>query len=134
MRLLALVAAVAALAFALALAAPPTAGAAAPAVGGCAVFPAENVWNARVDGLPVHAQSDAFVASIGADRGLHPDFGTNPDYGIPYVVVPSGQATVPVSFEYADESDAGPYPVPSSPPIEGGAGATGDRHVIVVEA
>jgi hypothetical protein len=134
MRLLALVAAVAVAALALALAAPSTAGAAAPAVGGCPMFPADNVWNARVDALPVHPQSDAFVGSIGRDRGLHPDFGTNPDYGIPYVVVPSGQATVPVSFEYADESDAGPYPVPSSPPIEGGAGATGDRHVIVVEA
>ena len=40
---------------------------------------------------------------------------------------------MPVSFEYADESDPGPYPVPPNPPIEGGASATGDRHVLIVE-
>ena len=112
---------------------PMVVGAAQPVVGGCPMFPADSVWNARVDGLPVDARSDAYVASIGRDRGLHPDFGTNPEYGIPYVVVPAGQPTVPVSFEYADESDAGPYPVPPNPPIEGGAGATGDRHVLIVE-
>jgi hypothetical protein len=116
-----------------ALALPLAAGAAQPQVGGCPMFPADSAWNARVDGLPVDSRSDAYVASIGRDRGLHPDFGTNPEYGIPYVVVPSGQATVPVSFEYADESDLGLYPVPANPPIEGGAAATGDRHVLIVE-
>jgi hypothetical protein len=40
--------------------------------------------------------------------------------GIPYVVVPAGTPGVPVSFEYADESDPGPYPIPPDPPIEGG--------------
>jgi hypothetical protein len=116
-----------------AVAVPLIAGAAEPRVGGCPLFPADNVWNARVDALPVHEQSDAFITSIGRDRGLHPDFGTNPDYGIPYVVVPADQAAAPVSFEYADESDAGPYPVPASPPIEGGSSASGDRHVLIVQ-
>jgi len=40
---------------------------------------------------------------------------------------------VPVSFEYADESDKGPYPIPRGVPIEGGRGSDGDRHVIVVD-
>jgi hypothetical protein len=44
------------------------------------------------------------------------------------VIVPSNQATVPVSFDYADESDAGPYPIPMNPPIEAGS----DRHLLVV--
>src|SRR5215212_2455347 len=40
---------------------------------------------------------------------------------------------VPVSFDYADESDPGPYPIPPDAPIEGGASSTGDRHVLVVD-
>jgi hypothetical protein len=67
---------------------------------------------------------------------LHPDFGANWDggpFGIPYVVVPGTQPKVPVTFDYADESDPGPYPIPANAPIEGGANATGDRHVLVVD-
>ena len=49
---------------------------AAAAIAGCAVFPASNPWNQRVDGLPLHAKSDAIVRSIGADETMHPDFGS----------------------------------------------------------
>ena len=38
-----------------------------------------------------------------------------------------------VSFEYADESDRGPYPIPRSVKIEGGRSSTGDRHAIIVD-
>ncbi len=111
---------------------------AAPTVGGCPVFPADNVWNADVSGLPVASDSGAIVASIGAGGHLHPDFGAGlyqgEPIGIPYVVVPSTQSAVPVSFQYADESDAGPYPIPANAPIEGGASSSGDRHVIVVQS
>ena len=41
---------------------------------------------------------------------------------------------MPVSFDYADESDPGPYPIPPDAPIEGGAASTGDRHVLVLDA
>ena len=34
-----------------------------------------------------------------------------------------------VRFEYADESDRGPYPIPASPKIEGGS----DRHILMVQ-
>ncbi len=40
---------------------------------------------------------------------------------------------MPVSFQYAGESDPGPYPIPANAPIEGGASSTGDRHVLVVD-
>jgi hypothetical protein len=40
---------------------------------------------------------------------------------------------VKVSFDYADESDRGKYPIPRNAPIEGGASSDGDRHVIVVD-
>jgi hypothetical protein len=104
-----------------------------PTIGGCPVFPVDNVWNTRVDTVPVDPRSAAYVASIGASTGLHPDFGADPAYGIPFVVVPEGQARVAVSFDYDDESDPGPYPVPADAPIEGGSGSSGDRHVLVVE-
>ncbi|MCC7116834.1 MAG: hypothetical protein IT520_20855 [Burkholderiales bacterium] len=113
------------------------AAAAGPRIGGCEVFPPDSVWNTRVDTLPVHAQSDAWIAEIGATRPLHPDFGTvwnGAPNGIPYVVAPPGTARVRLSFTYDDESDPGPYPIPAGAPIEGGPNATGDRHVLVVDA
>jgi len=53
--------------------------------------------------------------------------------GIPYVVVDGSQSRVPVSFTYDGESDPGPYPIPADAPIEGGAQASGDRHVLVID-
>ena len=38
-----------------------------------------------------------------------------------------------MSFAYADESDPGPYPFPVDVPVEGGAGSSGDRHVLVLD-
>jgi hypothetical protein len=115
--------------------APPTT--AAPAAG-CPTFPADNHWHARVDGLPVHPQSSAYVNSIGAGDGVHADFGSGEwdggPIGIPVTRVAVGQAEVPVSFDYADESDPGLYPVPADAAVEGGAGADGDRHVLVVDS
>jgi hypothetical protein len=121
---------------ALALALPATA-AAAPRVGGCPVFPKDNAWNKRVDELPVASNSDAIVRSIGVDATMHADFGSGiwdgGPIGIPFVTVGGGQPRVHVGFDYASESDKGPYPIPRSVPIEGGRNADGDRHVIVVD-
>jgi hypothetical protein len=101
------------------------------------IFPANNPWNTDISTLPVHANSDNFIASIGASTGMHADFGTvyqGAPNGIPFVVVPAGQAMVPITFvAYPGESDPGPYPVPANAPIEGGPNGTGDRHVIVVD-
>ena len=111
-----------------------------PTLAGCPVFPANNVWNAPVDRLAVDPRSAAYVAAIGAQRTMHPDFGagiwppeTGGPIGIPFIDVPAGQARVEVSFRYADESDPGPYPIPAGAPIEGGPNSAGDRHVLVVE-
>lgn len=106
-------------------------------LGGRLVFPADNPWNQDVSKAPVDPASDAMVASCGATAALHPDFGTvwnGAPNGIPYIVVHSGQTRVPVTFDYADESDPGPYPIPANAPIEGGPTSTGDRHVLVVDA
>jgi len=100
-------------------------------------LPADNVWRADVSKLPVHPRSAAMVASIGASAAMHPDFGSG-NYegvpiGIPVTTVPAGQRKVNVSFEYASESDRGPYPIPATAKIEGGPQADGDRHVIAFD-
>jgi hypothetical protein len=101
---------------------------------GCALFPADNPWNQRVDTLPVASNSSAIIGTIGPGLGLHPDFGSgNWDggpIGIPYNVVTSAQKKVSVRFDYADESDAGPYPIPSKPKIEYGS----DHHLLIVDS
>ncbi len=107
---------------------------------GCPIFPADNVWNAPVDTLPVDANSDLYIATIGAEATLHADWGSGEwppgsgsPIGIPYVDVPGSQPPVPVTFDYEDESDPGPYPIPTDAPIEGGPNSDGDRHVLVLE-
>jgi hypothetical protein len=124
----------------LALALPASVPAAPPELAGCQVFPADNIWNVPVDTLPVDANSAAYVATLGAGTGLHPDFGSgvwppgsDSPIGIPWIDVPGSQTPVPVTFLYDDESDPGPYPIPPDAPIEGGPNATGDRHVLVVD-
>lgn len=101
-----------------------------PAHVGLQVFPADNWWNTDISGEAVDPNSATLIAACGT-QNLHPDFGSS--FGIPYVVVGAGQPKVPVAFDYADESDPGPYPIPPDAPIEGGSNSTGDRHVIVVD-
>jgi hypothetical protein len=96
----------------------------------CSIVPADNPWNQDVSGLPVDPNSDSYIASIGAQTNLHPDFGSNPSYGIPYVVVGPNQPPVPIQFTaFGSESDPGPYPVPLDAPVEAG----GDRHVLTLQ-
>lgn len=103
----------------------------------CEVFPPDNPWNTDISSFSIHPNSNAYLASIGWDEGLHPDFGTTyqgrPN-GIPYVFVDDSQPDVPVVFyAYRDESDLGPYPIPPDAPIEGGNFGRGDRHVLVLD-
>jgi hypothetical protein len=120
------------------LATPATAAdRSAPRVGPCPVFPATSAWNQRVDRLPAAKDSATLIRAIGLDARVHPDFGSGTwdggPIGIPYVTVGHRQRRVKVTFDYADESDRGPYPIPPHAPIEGGPRSTGDRHVIVVD-
>ena len=97
-----------------------------------AFFPPDNPWNSPVDTAAVDPNSAAIISNIGLTTSFHPDFGANYNggpFGIPYVVVSGTQARVNVSFDYADESDPGPYPIPPNPPIEPGS----DAHVLVVD-
>jgi hypothetical protein len=108
-----------------------------PSAPGCPVFPRSNPWNQRVDTLPVATNSDEIVRSIGANGSVHADFGSGlwegAPIGIPITVVGKKQKKTRVAFEYADESDRGPYPIPRNVKIEGGRSSTGDRHAIIVD-
>jgi hypothetical protein len=101
---------------------------------GCPLFPANNPLNQEIAHAPVDPRSAAYIASIGLSAHLHPDFGTDPSYGIPYTVVGPRQPKVPITFdEYGEESNPGPYPIPAGAPVEG-AGEAGDRHVLVLQS
>jgi hypothetical protein len=122
---------------ALAAVAVPTGARPLPAAPDCRIFPEDNAWNRRVDDLPLHPRSRAIIRSIGRTEGLHPDFGSGRydggPIGIPITVVGDGQRKSRVRFQYADESDPGPYPIPRDVPIEGGRDSDGDRHAIIVD-
>lgn len=110
---------------------PPATQTSSAQLAGCSIFPADNPWNQRVDTLPLNANSATYINSISATKTLHPDFGENMEYGIPYNVVSGSQAKVPMTFEaYGDESDPGPYPIPSDAKVEAG----GDAHVLVLDS
>jgi hypothetical protein len=111
-----------------------------PSIAGCSVLPADSIWNTRVDALPVDPQSAIYVATVGAETGVHADFGSGDwppgsgsPIGIPWDAVPATQSLVPVTFLYADESEPGPYPIPPNASIEGGSDSNGDRHVVIIE-
>jgi hypothetical protein len=120
-----------------ALLAPAAAAAPLPGAPDCPVFPASNVWNRRVDTLPLRKDSRTIVRSIGASLHLHADFGSGlwdgGPIGIPVTVVGGAQPRFSVDFLYEEESDPGPYPIPPDVAIEGGPDADGDRHAIVVD-
>ena len=109
--------------------APTPKPAAPPGLSACPIFPSSNVWNKRVDTLPVASDSAAMVAAIGAGAHLHPDFSNGGNYGIPYNIVGTATARSSVSFQYASESDKVRYPIPASPKIEGGS----DAHILMVD-
>lgn len=101
------------------------------------LFPSDNAWNQAIDQAPIDPNSDQLIASIGLDKNLHPDFGSNWNggpFGIPYYVVDEQTPGVPIHYTaYGSESDPGPFPIPANAPIEGGAQSSGDRHILVVD-
>ena len=99
----------------------------AAAAAACTIFPPSFSTNRPVTGLPVAPNSDAIIARLSPETGIHPDFGTI--YGIPFDRVGSKTPLSKVSFDYADESDQVRYPIPRNVHIEGGS----DRHALLVD-
>jgi hypothetical protein len=103
-----------------------------PVLGSCPVFPGDNPWNTDISQYPVDPRSSAYLARLAQIGGsfVHPDFGSNPTYGFPFVVVPATQPAVPIAYNaYGDQSDPGPFPIPLNAPVESGS----DHHVIAVQ-
>ncbi len=121
-----------------AVAATAIAGTTVPGAPGCPMFPANNVWNTDISKLPVDKRSAEWLRSMAsASTYLHPDFGPDQGgypYGIPYNVVTNSYPLVRLKFQYATESNRGPYPFGSDTRIEGGKNAGGDRHAIMVNS
>ncbi len=112
------------------------------------IMPKDNPWNEDISARPVLTNSDAMISQIMTDlsssrRTLRAFHEMN------FVLVPDNQPLVPINFfNYPDESDPPPYPVPSNLPIETWPSETGtlsltdwqhgvnneggDRHAIVV--
>lgn len=97
-------------------------------LGGCPVFPADNVWNTPVNNLPVDANSSAYISTMGGSTPLHADFSSSGG-GIPYNIVPATQPLVTVNFTDNSQEDPGPYPIPANAQVESGS----DHHVLVVD-
>lgn len=104
--------------------AAPSAGLGQPVLGGCRIFPANNVWNRTIDDLPVDANSDGYITSIGREKPL------NVDPTVPINVV--GPEVTPQSLtkvEWPAESDLGPVPIPENARVE----ASADAHMLVLQ-
>ncbi len=104
-----------------------------PLVSGVPIYPSDHIWNTRADSLPVSLLSGEYVRIIGSTANAHADFGSGlyegTPIGIPYNIVNGSQPKKTILFDYADESDSGPYPVPDYPLIEGGS----DHHLLIID-
>jgi hypothetical protein len=130
---------------ALATGAAPSPASSPPKIGGCPIFPAfsggatarsapnESAWNQDVSHSPIDPNSRDYIdriTSLGGNQVVHPDFGGNGAYGIPYTAVGRHQRRVQVKVRgYPDESDFGRAPIPTNAPVERGS----DRHVLVLQ-
>ena len=94
----------------------------------------QSAWNQDVSRAPdrpaTPATTSTRITGLGGNQVVHPDFGGNGGYGIPYTTVGRDQRRVRVNVTgYPDESDFGLAPIPPDAPIEGGS----DRHVLVLQ-
>jgi len=97
-------------------------------------FSSNSLWNTDISSAPVDPNSNTIISNWVGSVNVHPDWGNDPTYGIPYVVVNGSQSLVNVNLgAYGGESDPGPMPVPASAPVEGGSSSTGDRHVLALD-
>lgn len=107
----------------------------AASLNGFLPFASSSLWNTDISAAPVDPNSNSIIGNWVGSVNVHPDWGNDPSYGIPYVVVDGTQPLVNINLNaYADESDPGPMPVPANAPVEGGSSSTGDRHVLVLDS
>jgi hypothetical protein len=108
---------------------------------GCQIFPADSIYNQRIDRLPVDATPAHQIPSSYLSRPLHPDFGhgfyPGPG-GIPWMRVPANQPATNVNLAASGQIDgagtyAWPFPAWPNAVIEGTSyGVDGDDHHILI--
>ncbi len=113
------------------------------------IFPPNNAWNEDISRRPLLSNSVAMMTQVVNDlstnrRTLRPFQEMN------FVIVPNSQPLVPINlYEYPDESDPSPYPIPWNMPVESWPTQTdgqtlyewqrdvqdwgGDRHSIILQ-
>lgn len=125
---------------------------AAPSIGGCNLFPDNNIWNTPIKDLPKDSNPahQVWIDAIGRDKVFHMDFASGTYQGKTIGIPINKQAQLPINptkcskftFLYGTESDNGAagcfldgkqgttgYAIPSNVLIEGGS----DHHLLVVE-
>src|SRR5256885_831608 len=119
------------------------------AVSAMQIFPPDNPWNEDISRRPALTNSDVMIQQIMSDL-LSTRRTLRAFYEMNFVLVPDDQPLVPIDFfNYADESDPSPYPIPLNLPIETWPHETGpltlqqwqedinndggDRHAVIVQ-
>lgn len=91
-----------------------------PTIGPCPSLPADHIFNTPIDTLPVHPNSNAFIATIGGTTNLHLDMGAQTNqqasdfYGIPYNLVNGASFTWPAVAYASTDPDMSWNPRPES--------------------
>ena len=112
--------------------------------GGCQMFPADSIYNQRIDQLPVDTNPADQIPSAYLTRQLHPDFGHGfypTPGGIPFMRVAANQATTNVNLAFSGQIDANgtyawPFPAWPNAVIEGTSfGQDGsDHHILILQS
>jgi len=93
---------------------------------GCQMFPPDNIWNRKIQDLPLDPHSNAYISAMNPGDKLHADFGRLGGYQ--YTVTDGTEPNNQMTFE-SSESDRGPYRIPDSAIVE----EASDRHVLVLD-
>lgn len=110
-------------------------------VGGCALFPRDNVFHATITALPNRADSAATIAAVGPATSLMAGFGSGlwqgSRPGYPVNVLDARTAATKdllVGMDYAATSEPYGVPWPDVPRFEGWPGRAWDKHLLVVDS
>ena len=89
------------------------------------IMPRDNPWNEDISNRPLLYNSAAMINQISTDLPSNRQ-DLRPFYEMNFVIIPAGQPNVPINFfNYPDESDPSPYPIPANMPVEGWPRVTG---------
>jgi uncharacterized repeat protein (TIGR01451 family) len=110
---------------------------------GCQMFPADSIYNQRIDLLPVDTTASHQIPSSLLTKPVHPDFGhgfyPSPG-GIPFMRVPANQPAANVNLGGSGQMDSAgtyswPFPAWPNAVIEGTSyGPNGDDHHLLILA